>query len=181
MEIKGKQKEKYQTDIKTNDFYNHYLDSYIREDKKIDKESLYYIPYSIYSEILDEINSHIKDLILNERFNFIMPYRMGELEIKKTKPEPYIDEEGNLINTLPIDWKATKDLWEIDKVAKANKKLVRHLNKHTQGYVAKVCYNVSQATYSYKKVYKFIPTRTFVRTLASIMKDPENKNDYYLK
>lgn len=181
MEIKGKQKEKFKTDIKTKDFYNHYLDYYIREDKKIDKDSLYYIPYNTYSEVLDEVNSHIRDLILNERFNFIMPHRMGELEIKKTKPEPYIDEEGKLVNTLPIDWKATKDLWQSNSEAKANKKLVRHLNKHTQGYVARVCYNVAQATYSYKKVYKFIPTRTLVRTLASIMKDPDSKIDYYLK
>lgn len=181
MEIKGKQKEKFKTDIKTGNFYSHYLDTYVREGKKIDKESIYYTTYNVYSEVIDEINSYIRDLILNERFNFILPYRMGELEIKKTKPEPYIDEEGRLINTLPINWKATKDLWEVDLEAKANKKLVRHLNKHTQGYVAKVCYNVSQATYSYKRVYKFIPTRTLVRTLASIMKDPENKNDFYLK
>lgn len=181
---KGKQKEKYFAHIKTAEFYKFFGDLHFREyeGKKIiiDRDSKYYIDYNTFSLVLDLFNSKLRDLILKESFDFIMPYRMGMLGIRKKKLVPWIDKEGKLVNPLPINWKATNELWETDPVAKSKKKLVRHFNTHTQGYVSKWYYTTRHATYKWKLAYRFIPCRTSKLLLNEILTDENNNIDYYI-
>lgn len=183
MERRGKQKERHIAHIKTANFYKFYGDMHFREyiGKKviIDRDSKFYVDYALYSDVLDAFNEKLRDLILYESFDFNMPYRMGMLGIRKKKLSPWIDKEGKLVNPLPINWKATNDLWDADPVAKQQKKLVRHYNKHTKGYVAKWYYTTRKATFKWKHAYAFIPCRTGKVLLGKIMLDPNNNIDYF--
>jgi hypothetical protein len=183
---KGKQEEKHKTHIKTPDFYSFYADTYFREvekDKvrgKINRDTKFFIEYKVYCTVIDEFNKAIRDLILYKSFDFNMPSRLGVLGIRKRKLTPWFNEDGKLINPLPIDWKTTQDLWEGDPTAKEQKKLVRHYNAHTKGYVAKWYYSKRIATYKWKSAYAFIPCRTAKSELGKILKDPTSDVDYYL-
>ena len=185
MKKKGKQKERHPAHIKIANFYKFYGDLYFREyeGKKIiiDRDTKFYVPYSEYSAVLDSFNMKLRDLILYDSFDFIMPHRMGMLAIRKKKLTPWIDENNNLVNPLPVDWKTTMDLWDTDPVAKEKKTLVRHYNKHTKGYVAKWYYTTKNATYKWKSAYAFIPCRTAKQMLAEVLKDPNNDIDYYIR
>lgn len=174
-------------DIKSRDFYEFYASIYFKEylDGKrkraiVNRNSRYYITYQKYCEVISDLNIGLRNLIVEKSFDFNIPYRLGNLSIKKSKLEPFINNEGELVNILPIDWKATKDLWSIDEDAKTKKTLVRHLNKHSQGYVMRWKYNVLKANYMFKTVYRFIPCRTAKRMITSVVKDENNKVDYYL-
>lgn len=182
---RGKQKEKHFAHIKIANFYKFYGDMYFREyeGKKIiiDRDTKYYVTYSEYSSVLDLFNLKLRDLILYESFDFNMPHRMGRLAIRKKKLTPWIDKNDKVVNPLPVDWKATNELWDTDSVAKEKKTLVRHYNKHSKGYVAKWYYSTKTATFKWKSAYVFIPCRTAKQKLAEILKDPNSDVDYYLR
>lgn len=178
---KGKQKEKRPIDIGISDFYNYYASMYFRVKEngktKIYKDSIFYIDRSLYSKIVGEFNKEICRLILEENYDFVIPARLGVIGIRKKKPIPYIDEDGSFINTLPVDWKKTKDLWNSDEKAKEKKTIIRHLNKKTYGYIAKFIYFKNTANYKNKSKYKIQPCRTLKRRLSNLFSS--GKTDYY--
>jgi len=186
MRKKGKQQEKYKAHIKSADFYQFYSVMHFKgHDKKrnrilIDRKSTFYVDYSKYCKILDSFNSKLRDEILYNSFDYNMPFRMGVLGIRKRKLTPWINEAGDLVNPLPPDWKATMDLWEVDADAKKKKKIVRHYNEHTNGFIAQWYYSTSKATYKWKSAYAFVPCRTAKLKLSEILKDEDRKVDYYL-
>tara|TARA_R100001463_G_scaffold42850_4_gene89602 strand:+ start:7685 stop:8251 length:567 start_codon:yes stop_codon:yes gene_type:complete len=183
---KGKQSEKYKAHIKSAEFYHHYSIMHFKgHDKKrnrvlIDRDSAFYVDYSTYCKVIDSFNKQLRDEILYNSFDFNMPYRLGLLGIRKKKLTPWINKEGELVNPLPIDWKATMDLWEVDEEAKRLKKRVRHYNEHTKGFIAQWYYSTTKATYQWKSAYSFIPCRTAKLDLSKILKDEDSKIDYYL-
>jgi len=189
MTKKGKQKEKYVAHIKSKDFFDYYAKKYFKDftnekgeeikRAKIDRDTPYYVEYDLYCKVISAFNLEIRKLILNESFDFVLPRRMGILGIRKKKITPWINEEGDLVNPLPPDWKATMELWEVDPKAKAEKKLVRHFNKHTNGYIVQWYYSTRKANYKWKSAYSFIPCRTAKVELCTILKTPNNKIDYY--
>lgn len=186
MERKGKQKEKHKAHIKSANFYEFYSSQYFKKhDSKrnrviIDRTNIFYVDYSKYCKVIDMFNKALRDEILHNSFDYNLPSRLGLLGIRKKKRIPWIDKEGNLVNTLPVDWKATLELWEVDPKAKKEKKLVRHFNEHSKGYIAQWYYSTTKATYKWKSAYSFIPCRTAKLGLSKVMKDEDSKTDYYL-
>lgn len=185
---KGKQEEKYKTHIATPDFYIYYANKYFREVAKgkkrgvIHRESKYYLSAQKYSQIIDEFNSAVRELVVNESFDFIMPSRMGILCIRKKKLTPYIDKNGDYKNPLPVDWQSTYELWESDPKSHESKTLVRYRNKHSGGYIAEWALMRNSATFTNKSAYDFKPTRTAKQLLGAVMLDFENNTiDYQLK
>jgi hypothetical protein len=183
---RGKQKEKYVAHIKSADFYQFYSCEYFKkyEERRnrliIDRTSSFYVNYSDYCKIIDTFNQKLRDEILFNSFDYNMPSRLGLLGIRKKKLTPWINEEGKLINPLPIDWKATMDLWEVDPLAKKEKKLVRHFNEHTKGFIAQWYYSTTKANFQWKSAYAFIPCRTAKLELSKILKNEDSPIDYYL-
>ena len=182
---KGKQKEKIKVNIGMGDFYKYYCLATFKESKggknTVHHKSVYNIPRSLYGKVIEFFHSNIVDEIMLDNFEYKIPSRLGTLTIRKRKPKLRFDDNGKLINTMPIDWKATRELWDEDEECKKQKKLVRHLNEHTNGYVPFWNYSVNTATFKNKSVYKFKPTRTIKRQLSKILKDPNLKINYYLK
>lgn len=185
VETRGKQKEKIKVDIGMQEFYNYYCYSTFKEKVNnktvIHKNSKFCVSRGTYGQIIDFIHSKITDEIIFDNFEFKLPIRMGVLCIKKKKPVLKYNKEGKLINTMPIDWKATKELWQEDAESKKEKKLVRHLNEHTNGYVPSWYLSLKEATFKYKSAYKFKATRTMNRDLSKALKDPNVNTNYYLK
>ena len=139
------------------------------------------ISSSLHSKILNSFNKKISKKIMEESFEYIIPYRLGNLRIKKYKPSIKIDENGNLdYKGLSPNWKATKELWKKDKDAKKNKKIVFHTNDHSDGYNYKWHFSNYRSNCENRSVYSFIPSRTNKRTLAELIKDEEFTGDFYM-
>jgi len=150
--------------------------AYTKEDKLE-----YKADYSLYSKILNLFNKKISKKIMEESFEYILPYRLGNLRIKKYKPSRKIDKNGNLdYKGLSPDWKATKELWKKDKNAKKNKKIVFHTNDHSDGYNYKWHFSNYRSNCENRSIYYFIPTRTNKRALAELIKNEEFTGDFYL-
>lgn len=183
MKSKGKKVEIFRTNILLKDFYEFYarktFKARINIRYRIDKDTPYYMDIQEYSNIINEINQSIVELMLYEAFEFKMPSNLGKISIKKKKVEPYIDENGKFVNPLPVDRRATYLLWKKDKEAKKEKRLVYHHNDHSGGYIAKLHYDKFRANYVGKGFYFFKPTRTIKNKITEIMQDPFSPYNFF--
>ncbi len=134
-------------------------DSYIKD---IDTGSPYDIPYNIYVLIT---TTYIHKLIerLFKGFKILLPYSLGNIQIVKKKM--YFGSQ--ITKGRGIDWEATNKYG----------KVIHHLNEHSGGYKYLFYWNRIGARVKYINSYRFIPTRTLKRTLASLIKT--NKQDYF--
>lgn len=103
-----------------------------------------------------------EELLVNKKFKF--PHALGALSIKKYKPKLKLDNDGNLINKFPVNIKATNDLWKSDEEAKEKRILVRHMNRHTDGYTFTIQWN--KGSFKHCGYYQFSKYRTLKRELA---------------
>jgi hypothetical protein len=162
---------KVKVDCGRMDMYRYYL-----KNNKRDRTD-----YSTYSKILNSFNKKVSMKIMEHAFDFPIPFRLGTLRIKKYKPSIKIDKEGNLKHKgLSPNWKATKELWEVDKNAKKSKKIVFHTNDHSDGYNYKWHFSNYRSNCANRSVYSFIPTRTNKRILAQLIKNEEFTGDFYM-
>ena len=171
---KGKQKQKITADYGLGDMYKYYIDNLDSIEKNSDLNQ----PRRIYGSICRDFNESISNLIIFHAFTFKIPARMGELRCRKTKAKIKIDENGDVKN-LPINFKATTDLWEKNPEAKEKKKKIYHTNDHTDGWVHQFYYNKFISDVVNQTAYRFIPSRTNKRVLAQGLKNPEIKINNY--
>lgn len=149
--------------------------------KYIDPSKVRYaVTRAEYIDILSSINEAIATKIISENFHFRMPYKMGSLEIVKKKPKVIVDSNDNVRNYLPIDWGATNKLWKEDPIAKKKKKLIRHKNSNSEGYVFKTTYRKLNSNYANVKVYNFRTSKNYRQLMVSLVRDNPNI-DFYLK
>lgn len=157
------------SDYSMPDYYKYFCDKY-----DID------IPRKKYNKIITEFNLAIRNLIINESMDYLIPHLLFEITIRKVKRKPKI-VNGKLINNIPIDWKRTNELWEKDAEAKEKKLLVRYNNSHTSGYIYSIYMKKFKGKIKNKIYYKFLPNRQFKRDLSKRILDPDKDNyDAYL-
>lgn len=80
--------------------------------------------------------------------------KLGNLQLYKEKKEVYINDKGEVVNELPVNYRETKKLWDAKPELKF-KTYIRYLNKHSDGFVFSTSYQISKANYKYKNVYNF--------------------------
>ena len=119
-----------------------------------------------YGNIIREFNSHSRDRMSMKGAGFIIPCRLGRIELRKSKTEVKIGNDGEIINNLPTNWKATRELWAVNDKAKEAKIKIRFTNEHTDGYTFKVSYLRSKAIFKNKSVYKMRFNRDLKRNLS---------------
>lgn len=126
-------KRKVLADYKFEEIYNFYKE--VNGNRALPKKTV----MEIYSKLFPAI---VK-LMVFENFDYRMPSRLGYIRVRKKEVGPKIDKNGNLdTRRLSVNWKATKRLWkklypdktEEEIKAIKNKKVVRELNEHTNGY-----------------------------------------------
>ena len=150
------------------DYYKFYNGRY---NKFIDKK--------IFNDIITDFNLGLQDLIIEENLIYLMPYLNLELILKKEKRKPRI-VNGKLINNLPINWKATKELWEKDKEAKEKKLLVRVNNSHTSGFIFRIYCKKFKCSLKNRGLYKWQTVRPFARKVTKAINNPDKIIDAYL-
>lgn len=128
------------------------------------------IKYKNYNKIIKEFNEGLIDLILNEGLSYTIPFLLFEITVRKEKRIPKI-KDGILINNNPINWKATKDLWEKDSEAKEMKLRVRYDNFHTSGYIFRIYLKKFKSKVKGRSYFKIKPNRKFQRGLSKRIND----------
>lgn len=154
---------KAKRDYGLTDYYKFYRKRYNKVDK------------ATYNSLLSEFNEGILELIIEEGLTYQMPYLYLELIIKKDKRKPKI-VNGKLHNNVPVDWKATKELWDKDPEAREKKIRVRFKNSHTSGYVFRIFCKKFKCKLRNRSLYKFKPSRKFQRSLSARINDPDKDN-----
>lgn len=132
-----------------------------------------------YNKVISEINLKIIDSILNNSLEYKPTHLQFTFAIRKSKREVQI-KEGKLINTNPIDWKSTNELWQDDKEARDKKLLIRFQNNHTSKYIFRIKALKTGQKFVNKQYYRFKACRSFQRGLAKrIMDTKKDKFDAY--
>lgn len=166
-------------------------------NKRIYNISDFYKPYykdslknpvltkSQYIEIIREFNKLIMEKIING-YNYIFPYSLGNIYIKKKKLVIQITKDNKIIdvkNRPTLDIKATMDLRKSDPIANANKTRIYHFNDHTDGYRMSFTWiRYTGNTNGIKNInyYNFNASiKKGKRKLAKVLKSGV-KNEYYL-
>lgn len=135
------------------------------------------LDYKTFVNIWKDFSEETIDDILQGK-DFNMPFRVGLLGIRKKKIRVTLNPDGTIDKRyLRPDWKATKDLWEKDEIAKKNKQLVFHLNKHFGGFNCKYFWDKSTCRVVNQSAYSLVMTRKNKRKLAKVIF--EGNVDYY--
>lgn len=151
----GKSKEKIKIDIHTEDFFNYYKKHTFDDNA----ESKFYLTPKQYGAFIKTYFDELTDKMIFENYHFNIPYRMGTLSIRKYQRGIKI-VDGKVRDNFPVDWNETLKLWERDEEAKEKKVLVKHLNKHSDGYVYKWIWNRQKMNTPNHMKWYFRPTRT---------------------
>ena len=144
------------SDYGVNDYYR----AFCKENKDVKVSRLE------YGQIIRSFNTHLRDRLATKGAGFILPCRMGIVELRKMKTEVKINEEGNVVNNLSTNWKATRDLWKSNPGSKEKGVKIKFTNEHTNGHTFRVSYLKGKATYKNKSIYKIRFNRTLKRTLS---------------
>lgn len=131
-------------------FYNDYLDS-------IERDTVYDIDYTTYRNIVTDYFQHLQQKLIEEGKMIKLPYRMGNVQIIKSKPK-HLDKRS-----LRIDYQATKQTG----------KLIFLLNEHSDMYKYRYWWNKIDMMVPNKSKYQLVATRTNKRRLAQIIKNRE--------
>lgn len=124
----------------TEDYYKYY------------KEQGGTLTYSKYAKILRRFNVLIGEVIVNNEYSYKLPAKLGIITVKKVKTFiKFVD--GKVKTNLPIDYKETNKLWEIDPVAKSERRRIYIENKHSNGYKYKFVYNKTYSNYVNRSIY----------------------------
>ena len=144
------------TDFGNGDYYKYYT-------KETNNN---HISRATFGNVLRQFNNHVRERISTKGAEYFMPLRTGKIELRKIKTEVKLDENGNVINNLPINWKDTRALWAENPSAKEKKTKIRYTNEHTDGHTFRIFYRTSKANFKNKSIYKMKFNRTMKRNLS---------------
>lgn len=147
------------------DYYKYYISCF--KTKQIqDKKNPFIVDKKKYVAVIEDYHKLLREEIVTNRFDFELPYDLGMLGVRKFKPKLGIDDNGKLINKLPVNPRATVELWNKNPEAKEKKVLVRYTNKHTNGYVFTIhFFKKYKAKFKNKTLYSFETVRDFKQQL----------------
>jgi len=122
-----------------------------------------------YLSIIREMNLLLVDSLIKNKF-FRLPCGMGILEVCKAESRSWINDDGRLISSKPIDYVETKRLWYEDEDARAKKTLVRF----DVDYVFRLKHGVKGRRYHNAKYFSL----KFGRFTKSKLADTIKNGDY---
>lgn len=177
---KGKNKADYTLQDSYEEFCSRMVSSTTLNGDKITIKSAYKITKILYTAIIKEyLKAKTNDIIYNAG-TFKYPNRLGSLRIKKKKSKLRLKDGKLDTKYIPVDYKATNELWKKDPEAKKNKKCVFLTNDHTDGYKYSFFWSKQVCDVPNNSVYQFIPTRTLKRSLSEVLKRGDERIDFFL-
>lgn len=117
------------------------------------KNSPLTVDYKTYRALIESFNKAMVDKILNESYEFKLPYRLGSLRIRKKKMS------FKSKNALRVDYKRSRE----------SGKLVYHMNDHRDNFNYRWYWKKKTAIVKNKTAYSFTPTRANKRELARLL------------
>jgi hypothetical protein len=102
-----------------------------------------------------------------------LPSRMGTLSVVGRKQKVRFDKEGKITGLAP-DWVKTKEMWRTNPQAKAEKKLLYHLNNHTDNIRYKFLWRKKRVLVENKTLYSLRLTRTNKRAVHQAILEGAN-------
>lgn len=132
------------------DFYQRYIST-------IELGTSYDVDYWTYCNIIYDYFKFIRDQILYESKEFILPCRLGSIQIVKHKPKNYSGK------SLRYDWKSMRE----------EGKPMYYLNQHSDFYKYRYYWRKQDCLFTNKGKYMFIASRDNKRTLAKIIFNKE--------
>jgi len=159
-------------DYALDDIYNFYKKKQKLKNRKV-------VNRKIFGKIIRNYNREICKYIVNDSEEFRMPFRVGYLRIRKFKQRLILDPDGKLkTRHFKVDWKKTNELWNKNEEAKKAKKVVYHINEHSNRYYFKwywfkITSNIKNVHY-----YTLVMSRQNKRLIAKALNE-NDKLDYY--
>jgi hypothetical protein len=132
-------------------------------------EKSYILRDSEYLEIIREMNLLIADELIKSK-KVVLPSGMGALEICKIENKTFIDDNGMLVSTKPVNPSATYRLWYEDEEAREKRILVRFdedyrfkftYSSRSRKYKNSIYFNMKFGRYLKSKLYKEIVENNF--------------------
>lgn len=145
---------KVKSDYGIRDYYKFYKEN---SKSKID--------YNTYNKVALSCFDQLMNLVINNNYTWRLPSGLGRICVSK-RPTSTTFKNGKLVTNRPINFKATKELWNNNSKAKKNKTLVYYENFHTDGYVLYIRYSLAGSNFKNKNYYKIKFNRAKKRALA---------------
>jgi len=155
---------KLKVDYGSTDYYKYYCSN---EKNPISNEK--------FNKITSLFNEGIVNLIIEENLEFTPVKLQFTFCVRKYKKILRI-QDGKLINTNPIDWKTTNQLWEENPEAKEKKIIIKYNNNHTSKNIFRIKMLKTGSTYNNKFLFRFKAVRSFRSLLSKRILDPNKDN-----
>ena len=169
MRLRGKGKAR--TDYGMHDIYKFYKKRYENKSE---------ITASTYTSVIKAFCTAVLKEVIFHNMEFAMPARLGYLRIKKRKVKLVLDKDGKIDKRqLRPDWGATNKLWALDEKAKEEKKIVYHMNEHSNGYNLSWLWDRLTCNVRNQFAYSLDIARWADRELATAAKSTNVEIDYY--
>jgi len=146
--------------------------SWYRHHRPDDKK--FVLTEAQFGKIISTVNKKLVEDFC-QGIPIIFPYRMGELYLYKQDVVLKITPEGKLINSAPIDWQTTLQVWHEDSSAMERKLLIRRDVKE----VFKIRYTKKTAMFKNQSYVGFRPQRSFKAVIKEAI--TKGKVDGYKK
>jgi len=135
---------------------------------------------ALFNSIVTDYNLAIRDKIIKDGFEYHM-YATGTLAVYKYKRKIRKNPETGRYN-LPIDKKATWELWNSNPKAREEKKYVYHMNEHTDGYGAKIFWLKPYKVNAFRNqlFYVFSPVVRFSSAVHKAIMNEKSMDKYFI-
>jgi CRISPR/Cas system-associated protein endoribonuclease Cas2 len=127
-----------------------------------DSSKKFKVNKKIFKEVCSEYNKLLSFLIVEKSQQLKLPYKLGEIGIRKKK--------------MNYDTKYLK--FDYGTFNKTGQK-VMFVNDHSNGWRARWYWKKKSCHVKYKKYYSFVPTMSNKRSLANIMKTKDGFKRYF--
>jgi len=127
------------------------------------------VDIKIYIKYVNDYHKFLMDKVLSGE-EITLPARMGTLSIIGKKQKITFDENG-IMKGLAPDWVKTKELWEVNPEAKEKKKLLYHINNHTDNTRYRFLWSKTNILTKNKILYSLRMTRDNKRAVHGLIKE----------
>ena len=141
------------------------IKDYYKAYRREHKGSLSDLDYSTYSDVLDDVLKGIANAMVEQMYDFKLPYSLGKLVTRKYKPMLVYDEDGNPELKRGIDWPSTRKLW-VEYPELERKQFVYYINSHSGGYTFTIIYRKNGNVFRNKVYYAAQINRSIKRRMA---------------
>lgn len=153
-------------DFKIKDSYG--VIDYYKFYKGNKKKSTYTLNLPAFRQVTQALNKAIGDeLAMGE--DWVLPERMGTLEVRKRTPKPRFNKDGELVFNAPIDWQETLKLWYEDPECRKDRTVV-YTDKRE---FCKVFFNRKKATFKNQNYYEFFLNRALYKKVIQRLHNKE--------